>query len=86
MSYVSEGTECFAIAATIRSEPDPAGGFTRGDGLVPVTSALGLHNDEHRTLPIPASDQSVFHGVNHFDLLDNPKDYERVQDWLAHHR
>jgi hypothetical protein len=49
-------------------------------------SALGLHKDEHRTLPIPASDQSVFHGVNHFDLLDNPKVYERAHDWLAHHR
>ncbi len=79
------GTECFAIAATMQPAADDSGAFTRGDGLVPVMSALGLHNDEQRALPIPASHQSVFYGVNHFDLLDNPEVYERVHDWLAHH-
>lgn len=81
-----EGTECFAIAATIQPTADDSGAFTRGDGLVPVMSALGLHNDEQRALPLPASHQSVFYGVNHFDLLDNPEVYARVHDWLGHHR
>lgn len=80
-----EGTKCFAIAATMQSRPDGTGAFTRGDGLVPVMSALGLHNDEHRALPIPPSHQSVVYGVSHFDLLDNPEVYERVHDWLADH-
>lgn len=81
-----EGTECFAIAATIQPAADDSGAFSRGDGLVPVMSALGLHTDEQRALPLPASHQSVFYGANHFDLLDNPEVYERVHDWLAHHR
>jgi len=80
-----EGTEFFAIAATTQPEPHDTGVFTRGDGLVPVMSALGLHKDDERALPIPASHQSVFYGVNHFDLLDSPKVYERIHGWLADH-
>ncbi len=78
-----QGTECFAIAATMQSGPADSGAFTRGDGLVPVMSALGLHNDAERALPIPASHQRVFYGVNHFDLLDSPKVYEQIHEWLA---
>ena len=80
-----EGTDCFAIAATIQSEPDSAGVCTRGDGLVPVMSALGLHNDAGRTLAIPASRQSVCYGVHHFDLLNSPQIYEQIHDWLTRH-
>ncbi|WP_417567800.1 esterase/lipase family protein [Marinobacter sp.] len=80
-----EGTDCYAIAATTQSRADAAGVYTRGDGLVPVMSALGLHHDESRALPIPLSHQSVFYGVNHFDLLDSPAVYERIHGWLADH-
>jgi hypothetical protein len=79
------GTDCYAIAATVQSKADATGVYTRGDGLVPVMSALGLHNDENRALPIPVSHQSVFYGVNHFDLLDSPEVYERIHGWLADH-
>ncbi len=79
------GTDCFAIAATTQSRADVAGVYTGGDGLVPVMSALGLHGDEKRALPIPASHQSVFYGVNHFDLLDSAEVYERIHGWLAYH-
>ncbi|SFR80637.1 Pimeloyl-ACP methyl ester carboxylesterase [Marinobacter daqiaonensis] len=76
-------TECLAIAATMQSEPDDTGAFTRGDGLVPVTSALGLHDDAERVLPIPVHHQSVFSRLGHFDLLDSQEVYERIRSWLA---
>lgn len=79
------GTDCFAIAATVQSGPDASGACTRGDGLVPVMSALGLHNDADRTLAILASRQRVFYGVHHLDLLNSPEIYEQIHDWLARH-
>jgi len=78
-----EGTECFAIAATTQPAPRGDRTYSGGDGLVPVMSALGLHDDAKRVLPIPASHQSVFYGVNHFDLLDSPQVYERIYGWLS---
>ncbi|MBC7182337.1 MAG: alpha/beta hydrolase, partial [Marinobacter sp.] len=78
-----EGTECFAIAATTQTGPHDTGTHVGGDGLVPVMSALGLHADAQRALPIPAAHQCVFYGVNHFDLLDSPEVYERIYGWLT---
>jgi len=80
-----KGTESFAIAASTQREPEFAGAFGRGDGLVPVMSALGLHQDPDRALPIPAAHQCVVFGVNHFDLLDSQAVYERIHNWLAGH-
>ncbi len=75
-----EGVGCYAIAAMAREglgDPWPS------DGLVPVDSALGRHEDPGLTLPLPESQRWVLHGVHHFDLLGHPDAYEKIKEWMG---
>jgi hypothetical protein len=72
--------KCLAVAASKAAGPDSP---VRGDGLVPVDSALGLHRDPARTLDLPRSHRWVAYGTDHFGLLDRPEVYAHVRDWLA---
>lgn len=77
-----EGVECYVMAAAAKK----AGSLKSrliGDGLVPVNSALGIHEEAERTLPIPESRQWIAPGMKHFDLLSRPEAYEKIRDWLA---
>lgn len=67
------GVQCFAIAASL--------GPGRGDGLVPVDSALGLHGD--RGLQFPESHRWTVMGASHLDLLDSPEVYAKLLEWLT---
>jgi pimeloyl-ACP methyl ester carboxylesterase len=78
-----EGVACFAIAATKESRSLGLGSELLGDGLVPVSSALGRHRDPALSLAIPASRQHVCYGHGHFDLLSSREVYGRLHDWLA---
>lgn len=76
-----EGVECYVMAAAAR-----AGSLESrliGDGLVPVSSALGRHEEAERTLPIPESRQWIAPGLKHFDLLSRPEAYDKLRGWLA---
>ena len=75
--------KCFAIAASRR--PDPGEGRTSlpGDGLVPVTSALGQHREEALALPIPKAHKCVFYGLKHLDLLGSREVYDQIRHWVA---
>ncbi len=75
------GVECFAIAATIAA--DGGAKAILGDGLVPLRSALGQHDDPRRCLAFPESRQWIAHGVNHLDLLDNEAVGAKMLDWLS---
>lgn len=55
----------------------------RGDGLVPVRSALGLHRDPRLGLGIPASRQLVVERTGHLGLLSSQPVSERLLEWLA---
>ncbi|RZA37358.1 MAG: alpha/beta hydrolase [Lysobacteraceae bacterium] len=57
-------------------------GAARGDGLVPISSALGAHADEAFDLGIPRQRQSIVHGINHLDLLGAPAVYSQLLRWL----
>jgi hypothetical protein len=61
-----EGVECHALAAS-------------RDVLVPVASALGWHRDPGRRLRFPEPAQWVARGLGHFDLLDDPRVYDRLR-------
>jgi pimeloyl-ACP methyl ester carboxylesterase len=76
-------TTCFAIAASLRSRSGVRHRAVPDDGLVPVASALGEHDDPERCLPIPSSQQRVFFGRSHFDLLSDPDVYEQIRRWLG---
>lgn len=72
------GVRCFAIAGT-KSLTD--GEKLRGDGLVPVDSALGRHEKAELTL---AFDESwIAYGTLHLDLLSRPEVYETLRSWLS---
>jgi hypothetical protein len=74
------GTRCLAVAASMSRGPVAR---LRGDGLVPVESALGRHADAARTLALPRDGRAVVHGAGHLDLLDRPEVYERLRAWMA---
>ena len=78
-----EGAQCFVIAATSQRPSGHPGWHLPGDGLVPVQSALGQHENAALTLPIPASHQEICHGLNHFDLLSSREVYDRIHRWLV---
>ena len=83
------GVACFAVAATLAKGPEPAPAALAtaksvlGDGLVPVTSALGDDPDPEKALAIPADRRLVVYGRNHLGLLDSPTVFAQISRWLA---
>jgi pimeloyl-ACP methyl ester carboxylesterase len=73
------GVACYAVAGTIG---EGATDEWLGDGLVPVTSALGRNARPTRDLHIPLSHQWIARGVNHLDLLGSEAVYRRLRRWL----
>jgi len=76
-----EGVECYALAATTGKLRGDLNDRLLGDGLVPVSSALGRHRDKTKSLAIPESHRSVCYGTNHMDLLSDPEVYSQLRDW-----
>jgi hypothetical protein len=72
----------YAVAATRARRAGVADGLV-GDGLVPLPSALGRHADPARALAFPERHTYVARGASHFDLLSDPRVYERLRRWLA---
>lgn len=75
------GVHSFAVAATRAQGPGAAS--YRGDGLVPLDSALGRHPDPRFALGFPPAHQHVSYGSGHFDLLNAPDVAERLAAWLS---
>ncbi len=74
---------CCAIAATLAAKAREDGRGVRGDGLVPVASALGFHADPRLALAIPAPNRWIATSTGHLDLLSSPAVYERLRGWLV---
>lgn len=70
---------CFAIAGSVT---DGALGELRGDGLVPVKSALGQHAVAELSLAIPEANRFTAKGVWHSELLSNADVYKTMYSWL----
>ena len=77
------GVRCFAIAATTQRASSGFGQLLRGDGLVPVSSALGQHAVASEDLGFPTCRQHVCHDADHFDLLRRLDVCAQVRDWLT---
>lgn len=74
------GVKCLAVAASASKGPgDPV----RGDGIVPVDSALGRHREPAMTLALPPSGRFIAWGAGHLDLLDRADVHAHVRDWMA---
>lgn len=70
---------CYAIAGIAGPQ---VGGAIIGDGLVPVGSALGQHEEPSRDLALPKSRQRIVHSINHMELLNRPEVYKQIRKWL----
>jgi len=77
-----EGVRCHAIAATALAKPRRAHRALPGDGIVPLASALGRHDDQGLDLKIPKSRQWIAYGCGHLDLLERPDVYRRIRRCL----
>ncbi|HEY4179544.1 MAG TPA: alpha/beta fold hydrolase [Kofleriaceae bacterium] len=72
---------CYAIAATFGTVVGDAVDRLRGDGLVPVASALGQHEDPAFRLGFHAT--HVVTKTGHLDLLDSLAVHEQLARWLT---
>ena len=81
-----EGVNCFMVAASASKSPGGLGDFKNwplGDGLVPVRSALGQHEEPQHCLAIAPDQQLVLSGVNHMELLGQSGVTQQLLRWLA---
>ena len=75
---------CHAIAASTQAASprrDPT--TLRGDGLVPIASALGQHPDRNHDLHIAKTRQWIAYETSHLGLLGSEAVYRRIRKGLA---
>ena len=77
------GVACYAVAATLAGSRSLLADRLTGDGLVPLRSALGEHDDPARRLRFGKPHQWVAWRTGHLELLGRTALAERVCDWLA---
>ena len=74
--------KCFAIAGTTGQQKGDLQDRLLGDGLVPLASALGEHNDPTLSLNFPADRKATLYATNHMQLLSAAPAYEAVKVFL----
>ena len=77
------GLACYAVAAHSGEHTGGLRSRLIGDGLVPVASALGQHDDPKRALVWAPGRQWVAEGVNHLQLLSDAGVCAKLRDWFA---
>ncbi len=78
-----EGVACFTIAATTAAKRSHLADRLIGDGLVPLHSALGQHDDPQRHLGFKKSAQWIAYRMNHLGLLSSPEVTRQLVAWLG---
>jgi pimeloyl-ACP methyl ester carboxylesterase len=78
-----DGVQCYAIAASKQRRSNPSAANSRGDGLVPVSSALGRHRNAKLNLPLPEAHRWIGYGMGHLDLLSRMEVYEQIKRWVT---
>jgi hypothetical protein len=78
-----QGVACYAVAATTASRRSVLTDRLIGDGLVPLNSALGRHDDPRRCLAFAETSQHVAYETNHLGLLGSPAVTKQLVRWLA---
>jgi pimeloyl-ACP methyl ester carboxylesterase len=77
-----EGIACYTVAATLAAKRSPLADRLVGDGLVPLRSALGQHDDAQRSLGFAKTAQHIAYRTNHLQLLSSAEVGEQVLRWL----
>lgn len=78
-----EGVACYTVAATTASQRGALADRLLGDGLVPLRSALGLHDEAKRNLVFAKPSQCIAYKMNHMELLHRPEVTTQLLAWLA---
>jgi hypothetical protein len=77
------GVACYTVAATLARQRSPLAERLVGDGLVPLRSALGQHEQAERTLEFPESHQYVAYGLGHMALLEDAQVAQQLVRWFG---
>ena len=77
------GVACYAVAATLAARRSPVAERLVGDGLVPLHSALGIHDDAVRGLGFAKNQQAVFYRLGHLALLGDAGVAQQLEQWMA---
>ena len=78
-----EGVTCYAVAATTAAKRSALTDRLIGDGLVPLHSALGEHDDPLRTLDFAKAAQHIAYRTSHLALLSSPAVTQQMLQWLT---
>ena len=77
------GVACYTVAATTAARRSALADRLTGDGLVPLRSALGQHDDGRRDLEFAKTSQSIVYRTGHLELLDSPEVTRQLVQWLT---
>lgn len=78
-----DGIACYAVAATTATKRGALADRLVGDGLVPLHSALGRHDDAQCSLAFAKASQWIAYRMNHMELLRSPRVTRRMVRWLT---
>ncbi len=73
---------CYVLAATLANRRSPWADRLLGDGLVPLHSALGVHDDPVRDLHFAKQRQAVFYRMGHLALLGDQGVARQLAQWM----
>jgi hypothetical protein len=77
-----ESVACFTVAATTAAKRSALADRLVGDGLVPLHSALGQHDDPKRCLHFAPDQQFIVYRTGHLALLSSPAVAQQLMTWL----
>lgn len=77
-----EGVACHTVAATRAAKRSALANHLVGDGLVPLYSALGQHDDARRSLGFARNSQWIAYRTKHTELLSSPAVTRQIVQWL----
>ena len=78
-----EGVACFAVAATLAAKRGALSDRLIGDGLVPLRSALGQHDEPQRCLVFAKDSQWISYRTGHMELLSRPEVTQQLLRWMT---
>ncbi len=78
-----EAVACYCVAATSAAKRSALADRLLGDGLVPLNSALGQHDDPQRSLAFAKDAQWIAYRTNHMALLSSPAVTQQMLLWLG---
>lgn len=78
-----DGVACYTVAATTAAQRSLLADRLVGDGLVPLRSALGQHDETQRSLGFAKSAQWIAYRTHHMALLHSAAVGQQIEHWLT---